>query len=431
MPEQLVFVSYSARERVLEELGPNDSLSRHQHRLRYAKDLTVDLEGALAAVGLSTWIDRSQVQAGEDFDPLLSLGLAECSAAIMLLNSDSLASTYMRREATVLLWRAAVDGLVVLPVLLADIDLARLRRSDLSLTTGLDRASIFVPSARKQNAQARQQTCNEIVEALLARLQPQTSGPTSRWIADMAHFIREVPDHRLTALAELLHVPAESARAFTDLRRALSAALLGANVNTALRFMRTAVQFMDERSALMATQRVEPIWVDVSSALGVIEAADRPNADRLVGFVGTNVRLGEHVVARATLSSEDYATVSAPDVFAEFAVQDLVNRYDQTIRLRLNIGADETPEEIEKDLSESQAAVFVLLRCGGLRPETTRAVVHTLQGRFPGICIVLLAEEGSPLWEAFDLGPVARWTEAEERVALKFSARLRALVEGD
>ncbi|WUH89393.1 toll/interleukin-1 receptor domain-containing protein [Streptomyces sp. NBC_00433] len=70
-------------------------------------------------------VDSQALRPGEDWCPALYQWLAECDAAVILLNRRALESAWVRREVNILLWRRALNPrLLVIPVLIGDVSSA-------------------------------------------------------------------------------------------------------------------------------------------------------------------------------------------------------------------------------------------------------------------------------------------------------------------
>jgi hypothetical protein len=94
----------------------------HAHGDRSVAD---DVEAALRAAGLQTWLDVREIAPGDSFLKLMNEGLADSSYVLVLLSSASLRSDWVTKE-----WMAAMAGrsTVVVPLLLEPVEFPPLLR---------------------------------------------------------------------------------------------------------------------------------------------------------------------------------------------------------------------------------------------------------------------------------------------------------------
>ena len=100
----------------------------------------------LEEVGLSPWIDRTEIQPGDSFVERINQGLAKASYAILLLSQTSTASRWVSRE-----WMSTLadDQTVLLPIVIEDCEIPPLLRDiiyiDLrsNIDAGLSRLRFF------------------------------------------------------------------------------------------------------------------------------------------------------------------------------------------------------------------------------------------------------------------------------------------------
>src|SRR5580658_4736674 len=72
--------------------------------------------------GQEIFIDSDVLRPGDEWCSVIYHRLAECHAAIILLNRAALESTWVRREVNILLWRRALGyPLEIVPALLGDV----------------------------------------------------------------------------------------------------------------------------------------------------------------------------------------------------------------------------------------------------------------------------------------------------------------------
>ena len=162
----------------------------------------------------------------------------------------------------------------------------------------------------------------------------------------MAAFLEKVPDDaiRLYAaeLGASLHDPGQpyNPRPDSNPREAVAAALFGSDANQVFEHLRDAIKrylYPDVETSEKVVNRAEPIWVDLDTARLVLEVAELPSGLRVCGFETTTVRHGRHIVERATAFDPSYEPVGPPEAVGEDAGEELLKRYDSSLRGALGL----------------------------------------------------------------------------------------------
>jgi hypothetical protein len=335
----------------------------------------------------------------------------------------------MRRELSVLQWLQGF-GLPVLPVALGDVTRDEILRSPLGEISSLQRMNVLTFGNRKQNSAARATHMAMICEAIAKAAPRRATTPTARWVQDMAHFLAGVPDASLPTLGEFLGVSHDELARADDPRGALAAALLGSDIEQVYRCIRQAATYLDHEAREAVVTRAAPIWVDLDTARLVLDVAALPERARVCGFETTALRLGDNIVKRATASAPEYTTLRVPDAVGEDAGQELLERYDNSLRHALHLSRVDTCETIARLIASYHVAVFVLVRCAAINPQVTQNLLRNLGERFPGITFILLADPGSQIWHAI---PEVRrsprqWTRADDLDARRHVSRMYELI---
>ncbi|WP_436745907.1 toll/interleukin-1 receptor domain-containing protein [Streptomyces sp. URMC 129] len=434
-----MFISHSSRLRTPSELRPGDTLNRHRHRKKFVATLLRLLETGLTAAGFEVWIDRGRLPPGEPFDPKIHVALQRCDIAVFLIDLDALDAAYVRKEATILMWRLQMgDTHVVLPVLLGGVTERDLAASGLGAPVGLDTLVTLRPATTKLNRTAAETVAREVTEALTHRLPeappPAAATPAARWIHDFAEYISGISEERLWRVAERLGFgPDDWARAREDPHLAVASAMLGADLAPASQAIVQLADLIDEEGArTRVVRRALPLWVDLDAAKIVADVTKLPAHRRVLALTTPALRLAEHVVQRATCAAPEYATQRLPDAVGEAAHAELLERYDTTLRRLLHLSARDSPDEIAAELDSLGGGVFVLLRCENLRPGTAASVLGALRGRFPGVVFVALARKESLVWQQLDAPQAYRGLDdGQERSARRYVSRTAKLIGED
>jgi len=98
MTTPVTFLSHTSRIRQPHELPAGMPHAPHVHRKRFLRMLIRALIDRIRAGGGDIWIDSEQVEATEEFEPSIYLGLFHCAAAVVLIDEDALYSDYMSKE---------------------------------------------------------------------------------------------------------------------------------------------------------------------------------------------------------------------------------------------------------------------------------------------------------------------------------------------
>jgi hypothetical protein len=111
----MVFISHASREDA------------------FAQRVCAELQAAVRQRQWEPFIDVTAFQGGGEWQGILYSKLEECDAAIILLGRAAMESPWVRREVFMLLWRSALGSPVtLLPVLLGDVTMDEIKRSDLA-----------------------------------------------------------------------------------------------------------------------------------------------------------------------------------------------------------------------------------------------------------------------------------------------------------
>lgn len=129
---------------------------------------------------------------------MLYSGLAECDAAVILVNRRALASDWVFREATMLLWRRALgDHVPAVPVLIGDVTDAELRASRLAELAALQTTRTVAQSVADM-PEAVDDVLRRFGDVPLVGSEPT---PMVRWVRDVALCLHDLPRDYQVGLA--------------------------------------------------------------------------------------------------------------------------------------------------------------------------------------------------------------------------------------
>ncbi|MGV9720789.1 toll/interleukin-1 receptor domain-containing protein [Nocardia beijingensis] len=426
-----LFISHSSRIRDADELRPGDSINRHVHRKRFLAHLLGDLKARLTDLGYDVWVDRDEIQPGMEFEPMTHLALQNCGTAIVLIDLDSLDSSYLRKEATILMWRRWTCGINVVPVLLGSVSERDLAANPLGNPIGLSTLSVLRSPTRKTNKTAAQTVSEYITEHLLAAAPTyERSSPLERWVEDFSDLISAVNDERLWRVADRLGFASDDWNRIADRHAAVASAFLGTDVAHAYQaLVQLAPLIDDERRRSKIVQRACPLWVDLDAARVIADASMLPPDQRVLAITTSQLRLGEHIVLRATCEAPEFAVIPFSDVVGESAFSEILQRYDTGLRRLLHLSIHDTPEDIAQEMESLGGGVYVLLRFENLNPGAVNTLIGTLRKRFPGVVFVILASKSSAIWKDNSFQRAyTRIDEPRERDARRYLSRTAALI---
>lgn len=420
-----IFVSHSARVRPDEELV-DESGQQQRWRKTFIARLLRGLRDELADRGHHAWIDEDEIVPSMEFTTEIHTALGTCDGAVVVVDRDALRSPYVLKEVLVLMWRHAVEGIPVIPLLI-EVTYDQVRQSQLGSLTDLHRISARSRATNLRGEEAMRLAA-ETAELLDQVCDVSDGSAVRRWIDDMAHFLKDISSPGLWRMADRLGVDRESWRRARNHHQVVAAAMLSSSTADILAALTLAVDLLDDRASRRVVDRAVPLWVNLDAGRVVAEAAHDEPSRRIVGISTRSPRLATDVVRRATAGAPEHQ-VAGSDVVGESAASELIERYDACLRKELWIRPGTTPEQTAEEIEELPGTVFAIIRIEALREGTVDAVIKTLRSRFPGVVFVAIAPSMHTAWDTFgwpraypDLTP------REEDRAHQFIGRAKRLV---
>lgn len=394
-----VFISYSNSERSPGDLAQDDTPEDHRSRKEYVRSLIGDLKRELHDVGHSVWVDQDRILPGWDFGVHIDRGIAECLAAVVLIDRDAVeASQYMRRELTLLLHHRA-RGLQVVPVLLGGVTLQQLGASSLmSEYTGLPGVSILDASGGIDDSEGRSDVAKRIVRALEPSLAKLTQGPAKYWMdAVCSLLLQDGVEPMYAGLREDLGID-ERESVYRHLpERVIAAALLNAERTEVEKAITRLQAVLSAESLKRLVDHVRPLWVEHDDATVVAEALEPDSQRRVVALPTDRVELGRDVVKRSTFCSTGYQIDAVAGVVGEGSVDEMLHAYEKTLRMGLGFtGEDEESdpaplEEVVDEVREIRQGALGLINTESLEARHVLALKEGLDRRFPGFTFIFMA----------------------------------------
>ncbi|SDO92929.1 TIR domain-containing protein [Streptomyces sp. cf386] len=308
--------------------------------------------------------------------------MADCDAAIVLVNTDGLTSTWLKREVNILLWRQSVGSrLVIVPVLLSGLTPRELRRSELSHladlqcivqddTGGEDVVSVIVRRL------GRLGTCADTsaMRSMTAKIEHCLDGVTDRFtLRAMAGALGAEGDWRFpTAEEERRHI-AHQCLAPVSTQKVPSA------VNEVEFFL--ALDRLNKLITLLL-----PTWIDPVD-VRLLLPGDGQVVATLAGAWTDTARQHIH---RASCFSGGYWAQAVSLVAGE--AQDEEHREACLAAVRALLKSDD-----ENDAPIDGEVLFLVLDPAGTELGVVGKLVRTLIGRFSWLNVIVLTDEADPV----------------------------------
>ncbi|MEF8703684.1 MAG: toll/interleukin-1 receptor domain-containing protein [Candidatus Accumulibacter sp. UW26] len=364
-----IFISHSSRPRAGEK---GDSAAQQNWQL--LQDTCKEIK-AVYGDRIDILVDYQGLHAGNDWELRLNQWLAECHAAIILFSPRAIqASDWVRKEATILGWRAALDpGFKLFPVLLPPMTAALLDADPYFCSLNLTRTQCVQDPATAQNIVERikpelgnpEDLCgrsetpfDKLVDAVARTLASDADPATldALWCALFPGVAQPVANYRQPS---------------AKLARELANHLLNRGEESLERFQ----QVLDGLHPRPLRERAEellksvrPLWIDIEAA-AVIPAARAQG--KLLALNGELVGQSEVVLGTPHFTLDRYLERAWPgcDRIKVIPVSDLSNadRMQKQIRRGYSPGSARLPDTvIDRQLCKDQRHLIVFVAYSAL-----------------------------------------------------------------
>jgi hypothetical protein len=245
---------------------------------------------------------------------------------VVLLNHDSVRSDWVRKEATILTWRAQLGSrLTLVPVYLPGFGTQHLGEA------GLDPLRLDDFQAVRADGDLAPEALAELVFEQFAELPRDTvATPMRRWILEVAGLFERVRAPHLELAADALGVSDVEFAQFTDRHLVLAHHLLHVDVGPALACLKQLSHGLEPRDLRRVGALVTPIWVSHEAAqhLHAILGLE-PSTPPLL--TTDDWQTGNDYIQRAYCCQlHRHEVVSFPDKFGE-DTSDVVRRLERAI----------------------------------------------------------------------------------------------------
>lgn len=344
----------------------------------------------------AVFVDMDFLRPGDVWRSVLYHELAECHAAIILLNEEALSSPWVQREVNILMWRYALGSpLMIVPVLLGAVTAAKVKEA------GMSELQAF-QFARPSAGSTPQQAASMIAERFAECGSDDDQSPMAEWITAVTTYLDEVRDEMSVLAAavalgveeDLLHIllPREG-------RRSLANQLLGRSHDHRLYSAISKISRYTPREWLdRLIEQTTPTWVDGEAASGLLPKR------RSHGVVLLNARVpstARHYVLRATCCAEaGFQSVAVSAIAGEQFSRQFQSECEQAIRSLLHVpdGFDHEPL-LPKPGEDPIEVCFLIVDPANTPMPVVVREIREVRMRYPWLTVVLLTGEVQPTRE--------------------------------
>jgi hypothetical protein len=366
MGQPRVFISHSSRE---------DSVTAQ----------VLDAISADLCADFAVRVDKSHNRIGEDWRHTLNTWIGGCDAAIVLISSRALESSFVAYEASILGFRAESANLRLIPVLLPPVDATAVEHSRLAPANLTRLQAVTAPTVDEIIAKIRK----ELVSVV------RTQTPIDHQVEYLSSLLGPVSPSIAAECARELDVKLDSWEPTSDPTRLLALKMVTVGLQRARPLIRKIRAFLGERDLRNLVDAVASSWVDYCSAEQIRQTAKGERARRSLGTNARDNLIVKCYVFRASGVADGWKLVEIDGVFDENVVETLSHKIRTSLADRLNVPMDDLVTELEDYDCEYGEPLFVALNGEGINPK----VVERLRVIFPSITFFFLAGQSHVLHE--------------------------------
>jgi TIR domain len=339
-------------------------------------------------------LDEDGIKAGNLWRPKLYGWLAECGGAVLLLTKQALESPWVRKEATVLLWRQALGSRVIIIPLLIGVS-----RHDAEMA--FPAIEIFDRQYLRISDSADTKTAiGKVAEQFSQAVDPEDL--LGSWAKRLYSAISELDDYYQSELAQALHASEQTWPDTPDGRQLIVHALLH---TTRMFDVQTAVEPVLRlfRHPPGFVRLVSPIGIPAEAAAGIMTACARAPGERVLVLTCTSPRTAVRYIRRASCVNEFYKAADPPGLVDAGSAEQLFDDIFNVIADQI-LGCDKKDpagrrafvERVMNDEDKRGRIIQVLRSKAGSDDDgLPRRVLHPLVARLrqdlPYLVILVLA----------------------------------------
>jgi TIR domain-containing protein len=385
----VVFISHSS--------GADGFAAQARERVRHQ----------LTGQGWDVFVDADVLEPGDDWNGIIYTWLADCDAAVFIIGSRAIASTWVRRELNLLLWRRDLGSpITLIPVLLADVSEHDVQDSELSELLAFQ----FIKQAPGMADDAAAQELAGRVAGGLPDISSVLSSSSDRddmrqWLSNVASCLRAVKDEaslrtavRALGVVDNWHFPSirEGHRYLAS--QMLAPGLSGHVYKAVMAIARQASHDLDKLVNL-----ITPTWVDGDAARLLL-----PHGRQV--FAILNARLPDtatHYVQRAACCSLNYRTETVTLILGEEQQLEFERDCEAAVRRLLDlptISRLDDGEALDEEEPLDGEVGFLVVDPDETPMDDVVDVLRPLLSRFQWLNVILLTGESCP-----DPTLIAQW----------------------
>lgn len=333
--------------------------------------------------GLQALVDERRFEAGDLWRPILYRWLGIADAAVLLLSRQGLSSAWVRKEATVLMWRRDLgSGVKVVPVLL------NITMSDVTANwpaIEIDESQAIVVSGDADISE----TARQVLAQFAGMGDVDGDDALRGWIARVASLLEMATEYYLRLGAVELGLK-DSELVAVGLHTTMSHALLHSDILRAEQSVRQTADGLGSRLASLV-RLVTPVAIPLDVAEPVSRAMARMPGARIAVVPARYPETGPWLAERATCSDRRVLKVEALCLGVENSADFIFDNVVESLSTRIGVRPGE--QLVEADLRGIKTIVLTLKYSpdDGVTGDVLRAVVLRISKEFPTITVVILA----------------------------------------
>jgi hypothetical protein len=343
----------------------------------------------LRLVGHEVLVDVEELSPGDEWRAVLYHWLAECHAAVVLLNREALASSWVKREVNILLWRRALCSPVkVVPAIIGDLRKQDIDRAGFGELTDLQ-------MARLESAPQTRETAELFASQIADQLGEPAADDSAmaKWAEVLAFFLGHVGSKDSLAAAAREHTYLDRVRDPVEGPRFMAHQLLARENGRGLYLAIAQIaDFTPVEWLSRLIDKVGATWVDSEAARVLLEfTPGQPGTVVLLN--ARSPRTAEQYVDRATCYASrgfEYETVTA--VTGESFVEEFEKECAKAVEKLLAV---EPPFTLEEYLPPKDVLFLIVDPSSTPRGLVARGM-RAVRNRFPWLVMVLLTGTTPP-----------------------------------
>jgi hypothetical protein len=368
----LIFISHSARQ--------------DPPTLRILKKIAARLKED----GFEVWWDEERLQGGDEWRQEINMYLGLCDGALILFSEKALASPWVKKEATNLIWRRSLDDdFKVLPVILTPVE-----RQDLDTDD-------YAPLAINEIQTLRRETADRIAGRVSRTLEPlkqklNLKSPWRRLENVIVMALREIEDRRPTALIEAALALGEQWGPWQPnlggggYSERLARLMMQSDLCAVTEAMRVlGPLFSDKKLAFKIIDILAIFWIDPFAVARLPGIRKLPRAQRAVCVNGEKYPFtSENYIRRASWATTDWVIVEISGAGEEERqVQTIEKEIRAALREKSTLPENYPYAEVEDFVSrrEEKEPLFIIVP-----PKLAEEIVDELRQKFPAFIFFLL-----------------------------------------